>query len=649
MKNKSNGFTLIELLAVITIIGVLLFIAIPAISTIIFNARRNTYISTAKALIEDTTRYLKENEGDYYDGEATYYIDTKCLGATNGDKSPFGDFEEAYVVVGYDASEARYNYSWLSYDTAGYGIDLVERDNLTKNDVTDGYEDVSIRQLEGKDGNVYMVNQENNCSQSIIDYSNGLAEEDSPVLAKRSNTAFWSKSSSIFSITFENEINIPEDALYSWDVSSTGNGKVMAYMKKSPINQYYYDVWIQGDGKIFANENSASLFSGMTYLREIINLELLDTSQVTNMSQMFANVATKGNDKFFSLDVSSFDTSKVTNMSGMFYNLASGKSQFTFNLGNEFDTSKVTNMSNMFSYTGRSGTNWSLDLGDKFDTSNVTNMYQMFWLTGYSSRTFTLDLGDKFDTSNVTTMYRLFQQMGYSSNVLTLDLGDKFDTRNVTNMYQMFCSTGFKSTVFSLDLGDKFDTSKVTNMIQMFDSTGAYSTNFVLDLGDKFDTRNVTSMSQMFNRYKGAGKNSASKFTLKLGDKFDTSNVTNMSNMFYYAGAYDSTFTLDLGDKFDTSKVTSMNSMFYKVGSGNPNFVLDLGDKFDISNVTNMKSMFYYTKAKDIRLNVSSFNESVNLSNIFDGVSGNVYVKSQADKDLLEANKGSSSVTVVVG
>ena len=44
----------------------------------------------------------------------------------------------------------------------------------------------------------------------------------------------------------------------------------------------------------------------------IINLNYLDTSQVTNMAEMFRN------SKFESIDVSSFDTSNVTDMSYMF-------------------------------------------------------------------------------------------------------------------------------------------------------------------------------------------------------------------------------------------------------------------------------------------------------------------------------------------
>ena len=48
MKLNRKGFTLIELLAVITILGILMIVGIPAVQRTINNSRRDTFLDTAK-------------------------------------------------------------------------------------------------------------------------------------------------------------------------------------------------------------------------------------------------------------------------------------------------------------------------------------------------------------------------------------------------------------------------------------------------------------------------------------------------------------------------------------------------------------------------------------------------------------------------
>ena len=61
-KLNSKGFTLIELLAVITILGILMLVAIPAVSRTIENSRRDTYGDVAKTYINTVRNAVLADE-----------------------------------------------------------------------------------------------------------------------------------------------------------------------------------------------------------------------------------------------------------------------------------------------------------------------------------------------------------------------------------------------------------------------------------------------------------------------------------------------------------------------------------------------------------------------------------------------------------
>ncbi len=267
-------------------------------------------------------------------------------------------------------------------------------------------------------------------------------------------------------INLDDEINPPANVIDSWDVGANQNGDVMAYITTNQDDNTKYDLFIQGDGSLYANPDSKYLFGFLTGVDAINNIDALNTSMVTNMSCMFQ--ATGKNSTTFTLDLgNNFDTSNVTNMSGMFDSIGYSSTIFTLDLGDNFDTSQVTNMSSMFYSTGRNSTVFTLDLGDNFDTSQVTNMQSMFYCTGYISTAFILDLGNLFDTSQVTNMRSMFYLTGYSNTSFTLDLGSLFDTSQVTNMNSMFYQIGYNNTSFTLD-SSTFDFTNVTNYTDMF-------------------------------------------------------------------------------------------------------------------------------------------------------------------------------------
>ena len=274
------------------------------------------------------------------------------------------------------------------------------------------------------------------------------------------------------------------------------------------------------DPGVVANRYSQGLFSHLRKLKTIQGLENLDTSQVTNMSWMFALC-----ESLTSLDVSHFDTSQVTNMAWMF--------EFCENLTNldvsHFNTSQVTNMSSMFDYCEKLT---SLDVSH-FDTSQVTNMDSMF----YECQNLTsLDVSH-FDTSQVTNMSSMFD---YCEKLTSLDVSH-FDTSQVTNMSNMF---SYSSSLTSLDVSH-FDTSQVTNMDGMF-----YECQNLTSLDvSHFDTSQVRYMDWMFS--------DCYNLTSLDVSRLDTSQVTDMHEMF--ADCKNLT-SLDLSS-FDTSKVTDAYGM----------------------------------------------------------------------------------------
>ena len=165
MKNK--GFTLIELLAVIIILGILMIIAIPSVTRYISDSRKSAYIDTANALINGARNMVNDSKLQMFDIDTTYYIDSECIKTEGANKSPYGEFEKAYVVVTYDGKG--YDYYWTSIDEVGNGIKKITRiDKLNADDVESDLKITDITNTTGIDGrSQYMIidKEHTNCGK----------------------------------------------------------------------------------------------------------------------------------------------------------------------------------------------------------------------------------------------------------------------------------------------------------------------------------------------------------------------------------------------------------------------------------------------------------------------------------------------------
>lgn len=140
-KFNSKGFTLIELLAVITIMGILMLVAIPAVSRTIENSRRDTFMDTAKAYVNAVKNAVAADElkcgtgsdAKIISAEGTGFYQLLFTSADNtgkdlmeqGGKSSWGNAEvKGVVVIEKTVQDNRnsYKYYVMMVDSVGRGI-----------------------------------------------------------------------------------------------------------------------------------------------------------------------------------------------------------------------------------------------------------------------------------------------------------------------------------------------------------------------------------------------------------------------------------------------------------------------------------------------------------------------------------------------
>lgn len=146
-KFNKKGFTLIELLAVIIILGVLLLIAIPAMNTLVENAKKDAFVSTAKNYISQA-RY-EALQGEYeLPGLGKYnVVPIQNIELEKGSKNSVYDKawkdNLAYVVIVNEGSidattgeaKDKFVYYFAAVDVANNGIALTEENTMERDDV----------------------------------------------------------------------------------------------------------------------------------------------------------------------------------------------------------------------------------------------------------------------------------------------------------------------------------------------------------------------------------------------------------------------------------------------------------------------------------------------------------------------------------
>ena len=319
-------------------------------------------------------------------------------------------------------------------------------------------------------------------------------------------------------------------------------------------------------GNLSYSGSAYGMFSGDSNL-EIIDLEGFDTSEITNMANMFAGI------KADILDVSKFDTRNVRNMAGMF----DGAINLTNLDISKFSTDKVTDMTLMFAnLTKLEQLNVS-----KFNTNNVASMAGMF--EGVSNLT-NLDISN-FNTDKVTDMALMFAGM---TKLEQLDVSN-FNTNNTVRMPGMFEGV---SNLTNLDISN-FNTDKVTDMARMFAGMTKLEQ---LNLSN-FSTNGVSITTGMFE-----GASNLKNLKLGLTSQLNTDmNLANVPVTDGYTGKWrnvgSGTVDNPAGEHIWTSSEfmanfdapTMADTYVWQKLSGSE---MELGESTDYSNDTLLSSIF---------------------------------------------------------
>ena len=374
--------------------------------------------------------------------------------------------------------------------------------------------------------------------------------------------------------------NASESSPYTFNLQ---NGQAPWYNYRTQIKS------VKTDGYLKANYYLSYMFNGCSNLETVDLSGLIDTSNVTTMTQMFQDCS-----HLKSVDLSHLNLSRVTNMSSIFnrcywletidFPTTNGPSPTTLSKAfyncsrlkavdlSHFNTANLTSLENTFYDCPQLA---SVNM-DGLNLSNVTTLYYTFYRTE-SLKASPIPANANF--ARLTTAASAF----YESGIETIDMSG-WNTPSLTNMTYMFSRSKIKSIVGM----DQMDTSHVTNMSQMFYCC------YDLESFDfpNLDTSRVTTFYGMFQGCRSLQSVDCSNW--------NTSSATNMEDMFEWCKALSA---LDLSS-FDTSHVTRMNYMIS--GCDNLRF-LDISS-FDISNISYLSGLF----SGDISLRRVNLSENMN-------------------------------------
>lgn len=337
------------------------------------------------------------------------------------------------------------------------------------------------------------------------------------------------------------------------DGPSVGNLDTLKEFEYSNINNAKKYIWVARNiMKSIDTSKSNNIRPLITYARDI-GAQQIDFLTVGNACDnaygLFYNVGGI-------ISTNNWDTSNITNMSNMFCN-----SEYLYNIKTtNFNTSQVVNMSNMFYNCKR-----LQDVDARYwDTSNVTNMFGLFFNCSH------LGLVANFMTQNCQSVVDISSMFRNCSSILNITFGD---IGNFTYANYVFTNCILLQTILN------FNVNNAEYVTGMFNGCGRLTQLYNCN----FNLYKAKTCQQMFY-----GCSSLNNSINIYGPMENVENITNMfgqcSNLssIKFIGGINTENLIALNDCFNgCTNLTSVNGFNFNL----PNVNGIVANVFNATNV----------------------------------------------------------------
>ena len=128
-KKRSLFFPVFRFTICLILIGLSISHVVPSTIT-----KKEKYVNLAKSLMDSVETFVERDNIKVKDTTATYYIPVSCVNFNENIETPYGELDQAYVIVTYSGSG--YRYYWISKDTSNFGVPTIKSyKELTADDI----------------------------------------------------------------------------------------------------------------------------------------------------------------------------------------------------------------------------------------------------------------------------------------------------------------------------------------------------------------------------------------------------------------------------------------------------------------------------------------------------------------------------------